>query len=253
MAALVERGDTPTPYGDATIHTRNIVRFADDLREAPGGGLDFIVPPADSLDRHEQIKEVVRSGQGPIGEFLLCRPSSEDLACGLAGQPFLATSCEDAPWLWSERASVVADLRAEEGLVPRSSVPWSAPRLHTDGPVEGVDGLAGLRFRARDAPPEEFARLVGASPTRPRPHIGRSPRHRSSSPMGEVLLRSRMAGDLLARSAPRLDRAPGHLLHADVPGCTISAAVSGSRVATTTTTGRSFMPGCSRAVIPSGW
>lgn len=120
----------------------------------------------------------------------------------LPRRPFLATSCEDAPWLWSARAPVVADLLAEEGLVPRSSVPWSAPRLHTDGPVEGVDGLAGLRCRAYDASPEEFSRLTGVSPTRSRPHIGRSPRRRSSSLMGKIRLRSRMAGDLFAGSAP---------------------------------------------------
>ena len=147
---------------------------------------------------------------------------------------------------------MVADLLAEEGLVPRSSVPWSAPRLHTDGPVEGVDGLAGLRCRAYDASPEEFSRLTGVSPTRSRPHIGRSPRRRSSSLMGEIRLRSRMAGDLFAGSAPQFGRAPGRLLHAGVPGRTISTAVSGSRAATAATTGWMSVPGLSAPNYPEG-
>ena len=161
---LAETWDMPTPYGDATFHTQNVMRFADDLREATDGALDITVHSAGSLYPHEQIKNAVRSGQVPIGEFLMSRLSNEDPVYGLDSQPFLATSYEDAERLWGAQAPVVADLLAEEGLMPLFSVPWPAQGLYTEGPMESVDDLAGLRFRAYNAQLEEFAQLAGASP-----------------------------------------------------------------------------------------
>lgn len=60
--------------------------------------------------------------------------------------------------------------------------------------------------------------------------------------MGEILLRSRMAGDLFAGLAPWLGRAPGRLLHVNVLGCAVFAAVSGSSAATAATIGRLTIP-----------
>ena len=49
--------------------------------------------------------------------------------------------------------------------------------------------------------------------------------------MGEILFRSRLTADLFKGLAPWLNRVPGRLLHANVIGCGIFAAVSGSRSA----------------------
>ena len=50
--------------------------------------------------------------------------------------------------------------------------------------------------------------------------------------MGEILFRSRLTADLFKGLAPWLNRVPGRLLHANVIGCGIFAAVSGSSAAT---------------------
>ena len=49
--------------------------------------------------------------------------------------------------------------------------------------------------------------------------------------MGEILLRSRLSQDMFTGLAPWLGRAPGRLLHVNVLGCAIFAAVSGSSAA----------------------
>ena len=163
-SASAETWDMPTPYGDATFHTQNIILFAGEVREATDGALEITIHSAGSLFPHAEIKNTVRSGQVPIGEFFLSRLSNEDAAFGLDSQPFVATSYEDAARLWEAQRPVITELLAEEGLMPLFSVPWPAQGLYTNGEIGTVDDLSGLRFRAYNASLEEFATLAGAAP-----------------------------------------------------------------------------------------
>ena len=56
--------------------------------------------------------------------------------------------------------------------------------------------------------------------------------------MGEILFHTRLSRNLFAGLAPFVRRLPGRLLHVNVLGCTLFAAVSGSSAATTATVGR---------------
>lgn len=159
-----ESWDMPTPYGDSTFHTQNIVQFADDLREATGGDLDITIHSAGSLFPHSEIKGAIRNRSVPLGEFFLSRLSNEDLAFGIDSQPFVATSYEDAAKLWAAQQPVITELLAEQGLMPLFSVPWPAQGLYTNGEIATVEDLNGLRFRAYNAALEEFATLAGAAP-----------------------------------------------------------------------------------------
>ena len=60
--------------------------------------------------------------------------------------------------------------------------------------------------------------------------------------MGEILFRSRLSEDLFAGLSPWMTRLPGRLLHVNILGCGIFAAVSGSSAATAATIGRMSMP-----------
>ena len=60
--------------------------------------------------------------------------------------------------------------------------------------------------------------------------------------MGEILYRTRLSQDMFRGLAPWLRRLPGGLLHTNIAGCTIFAAVSGSSAATLTTVGKMSIP-----------
>ncbi|MFB9887199.1 TRAP transporter large permease [Balneatrix alpica] len=60
--------------------------------------------------------------------------------------------------------------------------------------------------------------------------------------MGEVLFRSKLSEDMFTGLAPWLGRVPGRLLHTNVLGCGIFAAVSGSSAATAATIGKMSIP-----------
>jgi C4-dicarboxylate transporter, DctM subunit len=60
--------------------------------------------------------------------------------------------------------------------------------------------------------------------------------------MGEILYRTRLSEDMFDGLAPWVQKLPGRLLHVNVVGCAIFAAVSGSSAATCATIGRISLP-----------
>ncbi len=60
--------------------------------------------------------------------------------------------------------------------------------------------------------------------------------------MGEILYRTRLSEDMFKGLAPWMAGLPGGLVHTNIVGCTVFAAVSGSSAATLTTVGKMSIP-----------
>ena len=60
--------------------------------------------------------------------------------------------------------------------------------------------------------------------------------------MGEILFRTRLSEDMFKGLSPWMAKLPGGLLHTNIVGCTVFAAVSGSSAATLTTVGKMSVP-----------
>ncbi|MFT5110820.1 MAG: C4-dicarboxylate transporter DctM subunit [Parasphingorhabdus sp.] len=60
--------------------------------------------------------------------------------------------------------------------------------------------------------------------------------------MGEILFRTRLSQDMFRGLSPWMARLPGGLVHTNIVGCTVFAAVSGSSAATLTTVGKMSIP-----------
>lgn len=60
--------------------------------------------------------------------------------------------------------------------------------------------------------------------------------------MGEILFRTRLSSDMFNGLAPWLARLPGGLLHVNIVGCGVMAAVAGSSAVTCATVGRMSIP-----------
>jgi len=68
--------------------------------------------------------------------------------------------------------------------------------------------------------------------------------------MGEILFRTRLSQDMFKGLAPWMQRLPGRLLHTNVVGCAIFAAVSGSSAATCATIGKMSLPELAKRGYP---
>ena len=68
--------------------------------------------------------------------------------------------------------------------------------------------------------------------------------------MGEILFRSKLSEDMFTGLSPWMNRLPGRLLHVNIFGCGIFAAVSGSSAATAATIGKLAIPELSKRKYP---
>jgi tripartite ATP-independent transporter DctM subunit len=68
--------------------------------------------------------------------------------------------------------------------------------------------------------------------------------------MGEILHRTRLSEDMFRGLSPWMARLPGGLIHTNIVGCTVFAAVSGSSAATLTTVGKMSIPELRRRNYP---
>jgi C4-dicarboxylate transporter DctM subunit len=68
--------------------------------------------------------------------------------------------------------------------------------------------------------------------------------------MGEILYRTRLSEDMFKGLSPWMAGLPGGLIHTNIVGCTIFAAVSGSSAATLTTVGKMSIPELRRRDYP---
>ena len=68
--------------------------------------------------------------------------------------------------------------------------------------------------------------------------------------MGEILFRTRLSEGMFKGLAPWLSRIPGRLLHANIIGCAIFAAISGSSAATCATIGKMTLPELAKRGYP---
>lgn len=68
--------------------------------------------------------------------------------------------------------------------------------------------------------------------------------------MGEILFRSRLSEDMFTGLSPWMNRWPGRLLHVNIFGCGIFAAVSGSSAATAATIGKMSIPELNKRGYP---
>ncbi len=68
--------------------------------------------------------------------------------------------------------------------------------------------------------------------------------------MGEILYRTRLSADMFRGLSPWMARLPGGLVHTNIVGCAVFAAVSGSSAATLTTVGKMSIPELRRRQYP---
>jgi TRAP-type transport system periplasmic protein len=161
---LAETWHMPTPYPFTSFHTTNIEQFAADVKKASKGKIDIKVHAAGSLIKHEDIKKSVRSGQVPLGEFLLSRLSNENVLFEVDSLPFLASNYADSEHLWNVSKPYLQEVFDAEGLLILFSVPWPPQALYTNRAVTKISDLRGVKMRAYNRTQERLAQLAGAVP-----------------------------------------------------------------------------------------
>src|SRR5690625_1562511 len=160
-----EKWDMPTPYPDGNFHTRNILQFAEDVKEATDGELTITVHSNGSLIEHPEIKNAVRGGQVQLGEVLVSTLANEDPIFEVDSVPFLATGYEESRRLWELSRERTEELLARQNLKLLYGVAWPPQGIYSTEKLESIEDLSGANFRSYNNTTERLAQLAGAVPT----------------------------------------------------------------------------------------
>ena len=155
------RWQAATPYPDTSLHTENLMQFAQEVERASEGKLRIGVKPDGAL-KGTEVKRAVQNGKVQLAEIELAEVQSEWQAFGLDSIPFLASGYGPARKLYQAQRVPLGKRLAGQGLVMLYSVPSPPPGLFLRKPVQQLGDLRGLAWAAYSPATERMARLVGA-------------------------------------------------------------------------------------------
>ncbi|MCH9780921.1 MAG: TRAP transporter substrate-binding protein [Alphaproteobacteria bacterium] len=160
-----ETWDMPLAYSATNYHSENATDFAANVTRRTNGAVTIRTHAGGSLYKGGEIFPSVQRGLVPIGERLMSALGNEDPLFEVDALPFLATSFEDAQKLHMASLPELRKVLREKGLVFLYAVPWPPQGLYANRPINTVDDMRGLKFRAYNSVTSRLAELVGAVPT----------------------------------------------------------------------------------------
>jgi TRAP-type C4-dicarboxylate transport system substrate-binding protein len=161
-ASAQTKWNLPAAYPADNPHSENLVAFAKDVDTATGGKLQITVHPGASLFKAPDIKRAVATGQAQMGEVLMSLHENEDPVYGVDVVPFLATSFPEAMKLYKASKPAIEKKLASQGLMLLLAVPWAPQGVYVNKPLNTLDDMKGLKWRAYNVGTARIGDLVGA-------------------------------------------------------------------------------------------
>lgn len=162
---------------DANYLTQNVRQFADDVKAATGGELEFKVQSNSVLLKRPEVKRGVQQGIVPIGEVLMSALGNEDAMFEIDSIPFVATSFDASEKLWKAAREQIAQRLDKQGVVLVYGAPWPPQGIYTKQPVGSLGDFKGCASVPTARRPRAWSRSWAGCPPRSRP-----PRCRRPSP-----------------------------------------------------------------------
>src|SRR5437016_4810001 len=161
-ASAQTKWNLPAAYPADNPHSENLVAFAKEVESATAGKLQITVHPNASLFKAPEIKRAVQTGQAQMGELLISLHENEDPVFGIDVVPFLATSFPDAMKLYKASKAAIEKKLASQGLMLLFAVPWAPQGIYVNKPLNTIDDMKGLKWRAYNVGTARIGELVGA-------------------------------------------------------------------------------------------
>lgn len=154
----------PTNYADQQFQTQNIRWFGEEVEKRTEGRLKINIHSNASLYKMAEIMQAVRTGQVAAGEILLSSYANDEPLFAVDTLPFLAVGRDQAWTLYEVQKPYLDAALERQGMKLLYSVLWPGQGIYSQEPIDGLDDLDGVKFRAYSPITSELASLVGAQP-----------------------------------------------------------------------------------------
>jgi len=153
-----------TGYRAESFHTRNIVRFAQDVERASAGALHIEVHANNALFKLGDIPQAVQEGKAQAGETIMTSLVRDIPIAGADSVPFVVRTYADARRMWDVQRPLIEAHMASKGLKALYAVPWPPQGLFSISPVRSSADFKGTRMRTYNPGTVRIAELLGATP-----------------------------------------------------------------------------------------
>ena len=163
--AQVVKWDLSTVWPDGNFHTKNAVRFAEEVKTATGGSVEITVKAGGQLGfKGPEHLRAVRDGLVPIADVLNIQQIGDEPMLGTEGVPFLAGSSTELKVLHKYIRPEYEKIAAKNNQKILYMVPWPTQYLHMKVKVDALDGLKAIKIRVPDKSAADMLTAVGMSP-----------------------------------------------------------------------------------------
>jgi TRAP-type C4-dicarboxylate transport system substrate-binding protein len=165
-AALAQTAwDLSTVWPEANFHTKNAMRFAEEVKKATNGGVTITVKAGGQLGfKGPEHLRAVRDGLVPMADVLNIQQIGDEPVLGTEGIPFLVGNADELKVLHKHLRPVYEQVAAKNNQKIIYMVPWPTQYLHLKVKVDTLDGLKGIKIRVPDKGAADMLTAVGMSP-----------------------------------------------------------------------------------------
>jgi TRAP-type C4-dicarboxylate transport system substrate-binding protein len=153
-----------TPYPDRLFHVVNIKEFIKEVQEKSKGSIEITLHTAESLFKHADTMQAVRSGQVDMAELQLTQFANQEELYNFESLPFLATNYDDTMKIWDAAKPFVEKRLARDRIRILYTVPWPPQAFYAKKELKTLDDMKGLKFRVYNKLGARMAELFGAQP-----------------------------------------------------------------------------------------
>src|SRR5215471_11529603 len=157
--------DLSTVWPDGNFHTKNAMRFADEVKKTTNGGVEITVKAGGQLGfKGPEHLRAVRDGLVPMADVLNIQQIGDEPVLGTEGIPFLVASADELRVLHKHLRPVYEQVALRNNQKILYMVPWPTQYLHLKVKVDTLDGLKGIKIRVPDKGAADMLTAVGMAP-----------------------------------------------------------------------------------------
>lgn len=157
--------DASVPWGPTVFHTKNLVRFAEEVKKATNGDVEITVHPGGSLGiKGAESLRSVQDGIVPMAEMAGFQQTGDEPMLGFEALPYLINDYDELEMFVGKIRGLYEKAFEKHNQKMLYTVPWPSQNIFTKEPVSSMADLEDLRIRTYNKTSTELMTALGMSP-----------------------------------------------------------------------------------------
>lgn len=165
VASAQTKWDASVPWGPSEFHTKNLVRFAEEVKQVTNGEVEITVHAGGSLGiKGAESLRSVADGVVPMAEMAGFQQVGEEPILGFEALPFLVDNYDQLEVLTKMIRPLYEAAFERNNQKLLYTVPWPSQNIFTKEEVNSLADIEGKKIRVYDKNSTELMRAIGMSP-----------------------------------------------------------------------------------------